>query len=85
LGPSLLYFLDIHMASSIIIIIIIIISSSSSSSSSIICIFYNNINLGRALVRWLVAGFPPQQQSFDPKPGRVGFVMNKVAMGRVFS
>jgi hypothetical protein len=33
----------------------------------------------------LVAGFPPRRPGFDPGSGQVGFVVNKVALGRVFS
>jgi hypothetical protein len=33
----------------------------------------------------LVAGFPPRRPGFDPGSGHVGFVVNKVALGQVFS
>jgi hypothetical protein len=33
----------------------------------------------------LVAGFPPRRPGFDPGSGKVGFVVDKVAMGQVFS
>jgi hypothetical protein len=33
----------------------------------------------------LVAGFPPQRAGFEPGFGQVGFVVDKVALGRVFS
>jgi hypothetical protein len=32
-----------------------------------------------------VAGFPPQRPGFDPRSGLVGFVLDKVALGQVFS
>jgi hypothetical protein len=32
-----------------------------------------------------VAGFPPQQPGFEPGSGHVGSVVDKVALGRVFS
>jgi hypothetical protein len=32
-----------------------------------------------------VAGFPPRRPGFDPGSGQVGFVMDKVALGQVFS
>jgi hypothetical protein len=33
----------------------------------------------------LVAGFPPRRPGFDPRSGHVGFVVDKVALGQVFS
>jgi hypothetical protein len=33
----------------------------------------------------LVAGFPPRRPGFEPGPGHVGFVVDKVALGQVFS
>jgi hypothetical protein len=33
----------------------------------------------------LVAGFPPRRPGFDPGSGHVGFVVDKVALGQVFS
>jgi hypothetical protein len=33
----------------------------------------------------LVAGFPPRRPGFHPGSGQVGFVVNKVAQGQVFS
>jgi hypothetical protein len=33
----------------------------------------------------LVAGFPPWQPRFDPRSGQVGLVVDKVALGQVFS
>jgi hypothetical protein len=33
----------------------------------------------------LVAGFPPRRPWFDPGSGKVGFVVDKVALGQVFS
>jgi hypothetical protein len=35
--------------------------------------------------RQLVAGFPPRRHRLDPTSGDVGFVVNKVALGKVFS
>jgi hypothetical protein len=34
---------------------------------------------------WIVAGFPPRRPEFDPRSGHVGFVVNKVALGHVYS
>jgi hypothetical protein len=36
-------------------------------------------------LRQLVAGFPPSCPGFDPSCGVVGFVVDKVALGKVFS
>jgi hypothetical protein len=33
----------------------------------------------------LVAGFPPRRPGFDPRSGHVGFVVDKVALGQIFS
>jgi hypothetical protein len=33
----------------------------------------------------LVAGFPPRRPGFDPRSDHVGFVVDKVALGQVFS
>jgi hypothetical protein len=33
----------------------------------------------------LVAGFPPQRPGFDPRSGLVGFMVDKVTVGQVFS
>jgi hypothetical protein len=33
----------------------------------------------------LVAGFPPRRPGFDPRSGHVGFVVDKMALGQVFS
>jgi hypothetical protein len=33
----------------------------------------------------LVAGFPPRRPGFDPGSGQVGFMVDKVALRRVFS
>jgi hypothetical protein len=37
------------------------------------------------LLKRLVAGFSPRRPGFDPGSGQVGFVVEKVALGRVFS
>jgi hypothetical protein len=34
-------------------------------------------------LRWLVAGFPPRRPGFEPRSGRVGYVVDKVALGQV--
>jgi hypothetical protein len=39
----------------------------------------------RAMLRRLVAGFPPWRPGFEPRSGHVGFVVGKVALGQVFS
>jgi hypothetical protein len=36
-------------------------------------------------LRWLVAGFPPRRFGFEPRSGHVGFVVDRVALGQVFS
>jgi hypothetical protein len=36
-------------------------------------------------LRWLVTGFPMQHPGSDPKSGHVGYVVDKVALGQVFS
>jgi hypothetical protein len=36
-------------------------------------------------LRLLVAGFPPRRPGFEPRSGHVGFVVDKVALGQVFS
>jgi hypothetical protein len=35
--------------------------------------------------RRLVAGFPMRRSGFEPRSGHVGFVVDKVALGQVFS
>jgi hypothetical protein len=40
---------------------------------------------GHAYLRQLVAGFPQRWPGFDPRSSNVGFVVNKVALGQVFS
>jgi hypothetical protein len=37
-----------------------------------------------AVLRRLVAGYPPRQTGFQPRSGHVGFVVDKVALGQVF-
>jgi hypothetical protein len=37
------------------------------------------------LLRRLVAGFPTWRPKFEPKTSHVGFVVDKVALGQVFS
>jgi hypothetical protein len=41
--------------------------------------------LGRAIAQAVVAGFPPRRLGFKPGSSHVGFVVDKVAMGQVFS
>jgi hypothetical protein len=36
-------------------------------------------------LRRLVAGFPPRRPWFEPRSGHVGFVVDKVVLGQVFS
>jgi hypothetical protein len=36
-------------------------------------------------LRRLVAGFPPRRPGFEPRSGHVGFVVDKVTLGEVFS
>jgi hypothetical protein len=38
-----------------------------------------------AELKWLVAGFPSRRPGFEPRSGHVGFVVDKVALGQVFS
>jgi hypothetical protein len=44
----------------------------------------NHMDLRKFRLR-LVAGFPPWRPGFDPGSGQVGFVVDKVALGRDFS
>jgi hypothetical protein len=37
------------------------------------------------MLKRLVAGFPPRRPGFDPGSSQVGFVVDKVALGQVFS
>jgi hypothetical protein len=45
----------------------------------------NTLRLGGAIAQVVVAGFPPRRPGFDPGSGQVGFVVDKVALGQVFS
>jgi hypothetical protein len=36
-------------------------------------------------LRQLVACFPPQRPGFEPRSGYVGFLLDKMALGQVFS
>jgi hypothetical protein len=36
-------------------------------------------------LRRLVSGFPPRRPGFEPRSGHVGFVVDKVELGQVFS
>jgi hypothetical protein len=38
-----------------------------------------------AELKRLVAGFPPRRPGFDPGSGQMGFVLDKVVLGQVFS
>jgi hypothetical protein len=42
-------------------------------------------NEGRALAQLLVAGFQPRQPRFEPRSVHVEFVVEKVALGQLFS
>jgi hypothetical protein len=42
-------------------------------------------NLAAPELKRLVAGFPPRRPGFNPRSGHVGFVVDKVALGQVFS
>jgi hypothetical protein len=44
----------------------------------------DNFMKGRAIAQALVAGFPPQQPRFASRQ-HVGFVVDKTALGQVFS
>jgi hypothetical protein len=48
---------------------------------------HSNYNSTKAMpqLKWLVAGFPPRRPEFKPGSGHVGFVVDKVALGQVFS
>jgi hypothetical protein len=39
----------------------------------------------KAVLKLLVAGFPPRRPEFDPRSGHVGFVVDSVAMRQGFS
>jgi hypothetical protein len=50
-------------------------------------IFTERSRSGSAAVPWLrrlAAGLPPRRSMFDPGSVRVGFVVDKVALGQVF-
>jgi hypothetical protein len=49
----------------------------------IILTVISHINLN--CMKRLVAGFPPRWTGFNPGSGQVGFVVDKVASGQVFS
>jgi hypothetical protein len=36
-------------------------------------------------LRWLAAGFPQRRPGFQPGSGHLGFLVDKVALGHVFS
>jgi hypothetical protein len=42
-------------------------------------------NKAKPQLKRLVAGFPPRRLGFDPGSGQVGFVVDKVTVGQVFS
>jgi hypothetical protein len=44
-----------------------------------------NTELAVPYFRHLVAGFPPRRLGFEPGSGHVGFVVDKVPLGQVFS
>ena len=48
---------------------------------------YDKVKLEKAVpwLRRLVAGLPPRRPGFDPGSVHVGFVVNKVTLGQVFS
>jgi hypothetical protein len=43
------------------------------------------IELATPQLRWLVTGFPPRRPGFEPGSGHARFVVDKVALGKVFS
>jgi hypothetical protein len=43
------------------------------------------MGLAAPQLKRLVAGFPPRRPGFNPGSGQVGFVVDKVALGQVFS
>jgi hypothetical protein len=40
---------------------------------------------GRAIAETLAAGFIPRRPGFEPRSGHVGLLVDKVALGQVFS
>jgi hypothetical protein len=59
---------------------------------------FEDLNLDARILKWillgseaapwlkqLVAGFPPRRPGFEPGSSHVGFVVDKVALGQVFS
>jgi hypothetical protein len=42
-------------------------------------------NVFIAVFRWLVVGFPPRRPALNPLSSKVGFVVDRVALGQVFS
>jgi hypothetical protein len=47
--------------------------------------FLTHCNMAVSQLRGLVAGCPPRRPGFEPRSGHVGFVMDKLALGQVFS
>lgn len=46
---------------------------------------YSSKTKRNGLVRRLVTGLPPRRPGFDPRSGNVWFLVDKVAMGQIFS
>jgi hypothetical protein len=44
-----------------------------------------NVNLGCAIAQAFSSRFPPKRPGFEFRSGHVGFVVDKVALGQVFS
>jgi hypothetical protein len=42
-------------------------------------------SVSKSTYKRLAAGFPPRRPGFEPGSGHVGFVVDKVALGQVFS
>jgi hypothetical protein len=36
-------------------------------------------------LKWLITGFTPWQPGFKPRSGHVGFVVDEMALGQIFS
>jgi hypothetical protein len=50
----------------------------------VVCVIVTDTK-GRAIAQAVIAGFPPRRLGFKPGSGHVGFVVDKVALGQVFS
>jgi hypothetical protein len=55
------------------------------NSYILLILIYKQKHLDAPQFKLLVAGFPPRRSGFEPGAGQVGSVMDKLALGQVFS